>query len=127
MNNKITYNESYLNEIGYSKSPTRQILMLKISSKAQLFLLSFFTHSKDYKISHKQIDRMFSSEINLQYIKQYLDELKEKKYLTENNNTYFIDLKQIQSDYLVCSKLVEQRRKMKNLNSKQYRKKTEIN
>jgi hypothetical protein len=124
MNKKVSYKEKYLEEIGYSKSPDRQILMLKISDKAKLFLISFFTHSKDFKVSQKQLGRMFANEINLKYIKQYLNELKEKKYIIENDSSYYIDLEKIQADYLECKELVEQRRKKLNKDSEKYRKNT---
>lgn len=124
---KIDFSKKQLEQHGYSNAPIRQILMLDISQLARDILLSLFTHSEEWKVSYRQINRMFYHEVNRKRIKLAIDELKTKKYLSEKNNVYYIDIDKIQSDYELNSKVVAEKYKQSVKTNNQYRKKNDEN
>jgi hypothetical protein len=128
MNFKVTYKQKELEEMGYSQIPLRQIMMLDLTSNQRDVLLTLFSHSKDYKVSHNQIRRMFFHQKRLDYISNSIKELIKIGYLTENKDSLYIDLERIQSDYMVNSNEMKLKRaEKKKKDNISYRNKTSIN
>lgn len=124
MNKKVSYKEKYLEEMGYSKAPIRQIFMLDLNTTDKEILLTLFTHSKDWKTSLSQIKKMFFKQRRLDYVKKSMEKLKAMGYVKEDDNTYFIDLEKIQADYLKNFELVKTKRSIeKKKENENYRSK----
>ena len=101
MRKKLSYDKKYLSDVlNYSQVPVRQIITLDLKPFQQIILIHLFSHATDWGISYNQISKSFFKTKNRNDIKKCFEALIEKGYLTESNDTYYIVLTKIQSDYV---------------------------